>query len=209
MRIRITFSKTEAMRYTSHLDLHRTWERTVRRARLPLAYSQGFNPRPKINLACALPLGYTSSAEITEIWLDKELPIQEVEASLSSATPPGISIHTVQVVPPKGPKLPNLVKSAEYIVVLPDPIPDLAARIDQLLQAESLIRERRGKTYDLRPLIESIKQIDPSNQGEQRVWLALAARTGATGRPDEVLDAMGIPPHRARIQRTALCLNAS
>ncbi len=209
MRIRITFSKTEAMRYTSHLDLHRTWERTVRRARLPLAYSQGFNPRPKINLACALPLGYTSSAEITEIWLDKELPIQEVEASLSSATPPGISIHTVQVVPPKGPKLPNLVKSAEYIVVLLDPIPDLAARIDQLLQAESLIRERRGKTYDLRPLIESIKQIDPSNQGDQRVWLRLAARTGATGRPDEVLDAMGIPPHRARIQRTALCLNAS
>ncbi len=208
MRIRITFSKTEAMRYTSHLDLHRTWERTVRRARLPLAYSQGFNPRPKINLACALPLGYTSSSEITEIWLDKELPIQEVEASLSSATPPGISIHTVQVVPPKGPKLPNLVKSAEYIVVLPDPIPDLAARIDQLLQAESLIRERRGKTYDLRPLIESIKQIDPSNQGDQRVWLRLAARTGATGRPDEVLAALEMRGEVQAIRRMRLLFSS-
>ena len=72
MRIRVTFSKTYHMRYTSHLDVHRTWERTLRRARLPLAYSQGFNPRPKINLAAALPLGFTSDCEIVEFWLDEE-----------------------------------------------------------------------------------------------------------------------------------------
>ncbi len=59
-RLRLTFAKTAAMRYTGHLDLHTTWERTLRRARLPLAYSQGFHPQPKIQLASALPLGFTS-----------------------------------------------------------------------------------------------------------------------------------------------------
>jgi len=54
-RIRITFSKTEAMRFTGHLDLILTWERTFRRAALPLSYSEGFNPRPVINFAAPLP----------------------------------------------------------------------------------------------------------------------------------------------------------
>ena len=66
IRLRIVFAKTEAMRYTSHLDLHRTWERTIRRANLPLAYSQGYNPHPRINLASALPLGFTSDCEVVE-----------------------------------------------------------------------------------------------------------------------------------------------
>jgi radical SAM-linked protein len=208
MRLRIIFSKTEAMRYTGHLDLHRTWERTVRRARLPLSYSQGFNPRPKINLAAALPLGYTSSFEIVEIWLEKELPLDEIEASLATAAPPGIEIQTVAVVETKGPKLPNLVTSAEYTVILLDPIPDLDERVEQLLESERLIRERRGKTYDLRPLVESAQIPDPTSSSEQQLCLRLAARTGATGRPDEVLDAMGIEPHRTRIERTSLHLRS-
>lgn len=207
MRLQITFSKTEAMRYTGHLDLHRTWERTVRRARLPLAYSQGFNPRPKINLAAALPLGYTSCSEIIEVWLEKELPLDEIAASLSSATPPGIDIQVLAVVDPKGAKLPNRVEAAEYTIILLDSIPDLVARVDQLREFETLIRERRGKTYDLRPLIEGVQLPTAQSGGLQQIWMRLAARTGATGRPDEVLLAMGIDPHRTRIERTALHLS--
>jgi len=91
MRIQVIFSKTDHMRYTSHLDVHRTWERTLRRARLPLAYSQGFNKRPKINLAAALPLGFTSSCEIVEFWLDGDPSKNEIESRLKEAAPPGIS----------------------------------------------------------------------------------------------------------------------
>lgn len=209
MRLRINFSKTEAMRYTSHLDLHRTWERTIRRARLPLVYSQGFNPRPKINLAAALPLGFTSSFEIVEIWLDRELSLDEIEDSLASAVPSGIAIQTVVVVDPKGPKLPNLVETAEYSIILLDPVPDLTARVDQLLGSEHLVRERRGKTYDLRPLIEGLQPATSTSNGEQQLDVRLVARSGATGRPDEVLHAMGIDPHRARIERTALYLRTT
>ena len=67
MRIRITFSKQGALRYTGHLDLHNLWERAARRAAIPLAYSQGFHPQPKIQLAAALPLGFSSRAEVCSI----------------------------------------------------------------------------------------------------------------------------------------------
>ena len=69
MRLRITFSKSGTLRYTGHLDLQSIWERTVRRAGLPLAYTQGFHPSPKIQIASALPLGFIGSAEIVDVWL--------------------------------------------------------------------------------------------------------------------------------------------
>ncbi len=207
MRFRITFAKTEAMRYTGHLDLQRTWERTVRRARLPLVYSQGFNPRPKINLAAALPLGMTSSHELAEIWIDGDPSERQVEARLREAAPPGIEIKHVDAVDLKGPKLPNRVRSAEYVITLLEPIEELKERLETLLQAESLVRERRGKTYNLRPLIEALEEIDPAPGGEQRLRLRVAARSGATGRPDEVLAALEIPSPSARIHRTALLLD--
>ena len=95
MRIQVTYSKTNQMRYTSHLDVQRTWERTLRRARLPLSYSQGFNKRPKLNLAAALPLGFTSSCEIVEFWLNESKDLIDIESSLQEAIPPGIEINKV------------------------------------------------------------------------------------------------------------------
>jgi hypothetical protein len=74
MRIRLIFSKTGSLRYTGHLDLHTIWERTIRRAGLPLMYTQGFHPGPKIQLASALPLGFIGRCEIVDIWLDETPP---------------------------------------------------------------------------------------------------------------------------------------
>ena len=69
MRLRVTFAKTEPMRFTSHLDLYRAWERMLRRAGFPLVFSQGYNPRPRLQLATPLPLGITSRFEIIDFWL--------------------------------------------------------------------------------------------------------------------------------------------
>ena len=189
------------MRYTSHLDVHRTWERTLRRARLPLAYSQGFNKRPKINLAVALPLGFTSECELVEFWLDGTPTLSEVESRLREAGPPGIEIYSVEEIDLKTPKVPNLVDSSKYDVTLLVPVDDLDQRVSEVVDAESLPRERRGKPYDLRPLIEDIQIRDAHN-----LDLQLAARSGATGRPEEVLLALGIDPVAARVHRTALIL---
>ena len=206
MRLRIKFAKTAHMRYTGHLDLHRTWERTIRRAKLPLAYSQGYNPRPKLNLAIALPLGFTSNCELAEIWLTEDHSESEVATRLQEAAPPGVEIFAGEVVDPKSPKIPNLIESAEYEIILLENIPNLDDRIEKMQTAETLIRERRGKEYDLRPLIETLAVVEPSPAGEQRIHLRLAARTGATGRPDEVLAALEILPATARVERTNLIL---
>jgi radical SAM-linked protein len=203
MRIQVTYSKTYHMKYTGHLDVQRTWERTLRRARLPLAYSQGFNKRPKINLAAALPLGFTSSCEIVEFWLNRNLDLSEIELSLQEAIPPGIEITKVAEIDPNVSKIPNLVKSADYYVELFDPVPDLDLRISKIIAAESLPRERRNKCYDLRPLIEDIK-ITSTIDGIHSLMMKLAARNGATGRPEEVLRALEIDPNSARVHRNML-----
>jgi len=203
MRARIKFAKIESMRFTSHLDLHRTLERTFRRAQLPMKYSQGFNPRPKINLAAALPLGCTSQAEQVDVWLTEALAVEVIKARLLEVQPPGIEVRSVQSIPTDAPKLQRAIQSVEYIVELNDPIDDLENEVDRVLSAEHIKRERRGKVYDLRPLINSLEIIQ-TDSGQKLLRVHLAAREGATGRPDEVLNELGIPVESARIERTGL-----
>lgn len=198
-RIRVFYSKTKHMRFTGNLDLYRTWERLIRRARLPLAYTQGFNPHPKLNLSPALPLGFTSACELIDIWLEEDLPLQEVEEKLREAAPPGIKIDDIRVVDLGEPAIQNQVRTAVYVIRMLEPITDLELKVQQLLEADSLPRVRRGKPYDLRPLIESIT-ID-SNQLPIQVVARLACREGATGRPEEVLAEIGFPTHLAQIHR--------
>jgi radical SAM-linked protein len=204
MRIRINFEKTHAMRYTGHLDLHRAWERTFRRSGLPLAYSQGFHPQPKINLACALPLGFTSQCEVVDVWLEHTLPISDITQALAPALPPGMQIIHIEEIDPHAPSLQTQVQSAEYTITLLENIIDLGERINTLLASESISRERRGKTYDLRSLIEELRCQPDDENGYQRFHARLAAREGATGRPEEVLNAINIPPTSARVHRTKL-----
>jgi radical SAM-linked protein len=215
MRLRITFAKQGALRYTSTLDLHKIWERTARRADLPLAYSQGFHPQPKIQLAAALPLGFASRCEVADLWIKEELPLAGLAERIQAATPPGLQILSLETVDERAPALQTLLESAEYEVTVlgPADLDELTRQLDALMEAEALPRERRGKRYDLRPLIEDLATVQlPPNpdfggekaEGGTRLWMRLAARQGATGRPDEVLAELGIPVEDARIERTRL-----
>jgi radical SAM-linked protein len=207
MRVRITFNKTPDMRYTSHLDLHRALERSFRRARLPLAYSQGFNPQPKIHLAAALPLGFTSEAEVADIWLEQEQTVSGVEEDLRKALPPGLVLLSAKEVNPKDAALQTRVLAAEYEITLLEETPDLEMRIKNLISSSSLIRERRGREYDLRKLIEKLEILpDVQGKGQPGLALRLTSQPGATGRPEEVLAALEIPPEKARIHRTSILL---
>ncbi len=201
MRIRITFAKVGALRYTGHLDLHRLWERTARRAELPLAYSQGFHPQPKLAIAAALPLGFSSRCEVLDMRLEHEIPLEGLREKLQDTLPTGIQVVSVESVDEKLPALQTLVASAEYQVTLTESFDgiELKRRIDSVTATESIIRERRGKTYDLRPLIEML-DLEPDG----KIFMRLAAREGATGRPEEVLDMLGIRFEETRIERTQL-----
>ena len=209
MRTRITFTKEGALRYTGHLDLHRLWERAMRRADLPLSYSQGFHPQPKISLASALPLGFSSVGEVLDVRFNEELAEQDIAARLTDSLPKDIRILKVETVDERAPALQTQVLSADYTVTLTEPIdPEgLQRKIEEIVSAEKLTRERRGKFYDLRPLIEDL-HIGLPQDGRQTLKMRLSAREGATGRPEEVLISLGVEPETARVERLGLVIQA-
>lgn len=205
MRVRITFTKQNALRYIGHLDLHQLWERAMRRADLPLAYSQGFHPQPKISLAAALPLGFSSRGEVLDVRLNENMSLENISKQLSESLPPDIKILKVEEVPENLPALQTQVLSAAYDVKLTEPVDpvELKRRVEAVMMSESMIRERRNKSYDLRPLIEMISVVTEAN-GTAWLKMTLAAREGATGRPEEVLLALQIEPETALVERTRL-----
>jgi radical SAM-linked protein len=203
-RYRITFGKTEAMRFTGHLDLHRTWERTFRRAGLPLAYSQGFNPHPKMNIGAALPLGCLSRNDLIDVWLERELDPAEVEEGLRRAAPPGIDVESVIRIDAGERVLQAQICAARFEVISPA-FPDKATMtglIEGLMSEARWPRERRGKAYDLRAQIETL-EFDAS---QSRLVMRLSAREGAVGRPEEVLMALGVDPTTCVATRVQLVL---
>ncbi len=202
IRYRIQYQKTQAMRYTSNLDVHKVWERALRRARLPLAYSQGFHPQPRINQACPLPLGILSECELIDIWLESDVEADAVAAQIAPVMAPGIKVNSIHTVELSGASLPTLVTSATYRVEFIDGAPnDLEDRVNAILQQETIQRVRRGKSYDLRPLIDEL-----SAPTRDELVMTLAARSNQTGRPDEVLAAMNIDPAMTRVTRSSLNL---
>lgn len=194
------------MQYVGHLDLHRVWERTFRRAGLPLQYSQGFHPQPHLSLACALPVGFTSQGELLDAWIDGNIPISQLEQTLVSALPPGLDILELSEVDERAPALQTLVASAVYQISFIDAVAGLAERVGAIVAAEHISRVRRDKPYDLRPLIETIELMPSASNGSSVMLVQLAARPGATGRPEELLDEMGIRFENTRVHRTQLVL---
>ena len=218
-RLRIKFTKEGALRYVGHLDLHHIWQRSIRRAGLPLIYSQGFHPQPKIQIASALPLGFSSRAEFVDIWISPEA--QWSLKNLQAAVPEGITLLEIKEVDLRAPALQTQGDYAEYEVIILDEIPaaELDLKLASLMDAESLPRERRKKkrgkirTYDLRKLILDLHRLPSENLtglkdlpgfNNERIYMRFVAREGATGRPDMILKEMEIPIEAARIERTAL-----
>ena len=202
-RLRIFFAKTGPTRFIGHLDLARTLERSLNRAEIPLAYTQGYNPRPRLQLAGALPLGFTSDCEMADIWLLENVDPKLAKDKLIMAMAPGIIIHDLKEVELKSRAIQNQIRSGVYQISLLDPI-DIALlqqRISDLLASETIVRERRGKTYNLRPLIEELSWQEAAD-GQITLLMQLSLLPAKTGRPDEVLMALDLDPLSARIHRT-------
>jgi len=207
MRLRITFSKEGWLIYSSHLDLMRLWERALRRAATPLAYSGGFNPRPKLQLARALPLGHVGEEELIDIWLEEPVSLEQLTRSLVPVLPDGLRVKRVQEVDPRAPAMQTRVVATEYRVIVEWDGSAEAAQdhVERALAAEELPHERRGKRYDLRPLIEDL-QLEDVTEGNAVLNMRLSARPGATGRPEAVLDVLGMGDAFARYRRTRIVL---
>ena len=210
-RMRMTFTKEGAARYISHLDLARAVERALNRAELPVAYTQGFNRRPRLSLAAALPLGYTSRVEIADVWLMEAVDPQQFRQRLGLSMPPGIEVTAAEEVELSAPSIQKLLADSSYEVEFLEPLDEGALRADvvAMLAAESLVRERsrhksdKPQFVDLRPLIISLEVVSGRNEGV-RLLMRLVQTASQTGRPDDVLMALSIDPLDVRVQRLAL-----
>jgi radical SAM-linked protein len=204
-RYRILFSKGEAMRFTGHLDLFRAWERLLRRASVPLAYSTGFHPHPKIQIGAALPLGVTGENELADIETAVECEPEALARDIGAHVPPGLSVKRVIALAADSPGLEKLVVAGDYLA---EPLEDswpagLPPKIDRLLAGATLPRLRRGKAYDLRPRILSL-----ALEGNA-LRMRLRLEPDATGRPDEVLPALGLESLPVLVRRDRLVLRES
>ena len=210
-RYRVRFGKDGPLRYTSHLDLARLWERLLRRAGVPLVYSQGFNPRPRLQLAAALPLGYASTCELMDMWLEGEnLPTpEELLPRLRATAPEGLTVDSIWPVDLRERSLQSRARAATYRATISEDTEreTLERRIAALLEREEVWRERRGKRHDIRPLLHSLRLL-PGEPLTLHMELSLSQEKG-TLRPDEVLAELGLDPLRARITRTAITFDPS
>jgi radical SAM-linked protein len=203
MRLRINFQKTDEIIYTSALDLQKIWERSLRRAQLMVRYSEGFHPQPKIQLAVPLPLGFKGKEELIDIWFINDYPKEEIFEKLQSSVPNGIKLNSIVKIPDNQKALNGLSESAEYLVKLKYMVLDsreIEKLIQSLLNKKIIMRERHDKKYDLRPLIIALEVCD-SDKKPSQIYMHLLARSGATGRPDEVVKELGIDPALCEIER--------
>ncbi len=206
-RIRVEYTKEQILRFTGHLDMQHMWERLLRRSGLPVRYSQGYHPRARLNLASALPLGFISESELLDFWMNEPCPLDDIQNRLSTAAPPGLTVKSVHAIDLSEDALQVQMNASEYTVSFFDPQneADLQKKVKLLLVQKEIIRTRRKKTYDLRPLILRLEVVN-DGEGEIKLWMLLNAIPGATGRPDEVMEALGYKNTDVLIQRTQILL---
>jgi radical SAM-linked protein len=168
-RVRIRFSKLGKVRFTSHRDVARIWERALRRAGLPIAYTEGFSPRPKLSFGLALSTGYESLGEYLDVALRDQpghVTAEQLPALLATALPAGIEVQSAIVLPPGAGSLQQAVTSCTWHIEVGDiPPPDAAAAVSRALAAPELplTRERKGQsvTDDVRPAILDLRVLGP------------------------------------------------
>lgn len=204
-RLRLVFSKGDAVKYISHLDMMRLWERALRRANMPLLYSKGFNPRPRISMAAPLAVGLTGRREVMDVFLERIVSPFDFATGVSSQLPSGITLSEVEEVYAALPSLQSQVSSAEYraTVQAREPEQKMERRLEALLSKQALPRERRGKVYDLRPLIESL-WLEEKKKEEYVLGMRLRTGENGTGRPDEVLAELGLAELVKAVERARL-----
>jgi radical SAM-linked protein len=197
MRLRVRFTKLGKIRWTSHRDIARMWERAIRRVQLPVAYSEGFSPRPKISFGLALPTGAESQAEYLDIDMAEPVRPEGLAERLSLALPRGLDVTAVVEGADKG-SLQQDVTSCHWEITVPSSA-DLAVLVETAQAAPELIvsRERKGQVTedDIKPAILFLA-------GGDGLLVSELATQPRGVRPAELLSALGIEPTSGGVRRT-------
>lgn len=185
-RLRIRYAKRGRLRFTSHRDFSRAFERAIFRARIPMAYSSGFNPHPRISYAGAAPTGSASEAEYVEIALAQVVDPAAVHALLAEALPDGLDV--IEVVESPGGSLADLLQASSWLIDLPTPLAVVEPAVATFLAATEVPVERMTKkglrSFDCRAAVVALSA--ESRDSGSRLTLLLRHGTPAV-RPDDVI----------------------
>jgi len=243
-RLRVTFTRGEELQYITHLDVMRFWERVLRRADVPVAYSEGFSPHAQISLAAPLAVGTTSEAELMDVFLAQRMTPRAFLRAVSAQLPAGVEVRSVQEVALSLPALQAAVRFAEYVVDIEPPrdgadagrwkleaglsdgpassfqrptsagreggfVESARSAVEAFLAAETVPWEHRRedevRSYDIRALVGDLRVEGATAEGGVRLWMRLRNDNSGSGRPEQVVAALGLPTP-VRIHRTALVL---
>ena len=218
LRVRVQFSKTGKIRWTSHRDVARMWERAFRRTDLPLAYSVGFSPRPKVSFGLALSTGHESVAEYLDLELDPDrvegLDVAGLPARLSAALPEGISVQAAAVIGARRDSLQHEITSTTFeITCAGASLDDVRSAVEAALAAPSIVitRTRKGQAADddVRPAILAVEELEAVSGDDGRPCVRFTAELATQPRglrPAELLaalSAVGCPAlEEVRVRRT-------
>jgi radical SAM-linked protein len=194
VRVRARFTKLGRVRWTSHRDVARMWERAFRRVRVPLAYTGGFSPRPRVSFGLALPTGHESWAEYLDFEVEDgaTVEVDGLAAHLSPALPTGVDVAAAAVVDGRAPSLQEDVTSCIWRIDVPVPEDEAAAMVARALEAPSIFvtRERKGHqvTDDIRPAVLVLSVVGATKEGTE-LEAEVATRTRGL-RPAELVSAL-------------------
>lgn len=188
-RLRVRYAKRGRLRFTSHRDFSRAFERAVFRARIPMAYSSGFNPHPRISYAGAAPTGTASEAEFLELALARVVEPADVHALLDDSLPPGLDV--IQVIESPGGSLADRLEASHWQIRLPHPVEEVSRAMAAFLAADEVLVERMTKKgmreFDARA---AVARLDVTAAADGAVLDAVVRHTTPAVRPDDLLAAL-------------------
>ena len=190
-KLRFYFSKADEVKYVGHLDTIELFDRALRRAKLPISFSEGFNPRPKLTFAHPLAVGISSNGEIAEVELAENISEQDFITKLNNALPNPIRIIKAEYVVEKK-SLMSLVKSAEYTLQIGDEFVS-SDKIEEMLNKSSIEIEKTSKSgkksvIDIKPLILSWEW---SKREDKEFIVDLVTGSSDNLRPDTIVKLFG------------------
>lgn len=207
IRVRATFEKCGRAKYISHLDLNRCMLRTFRRSRLPIWYTEGFNPHPYYSFALALSLGFESSCEILDFNLNEDIPYDEIKDKLNAVMPEGMRI--VKVAEQKQ-KITAIAKAEYSFSLVSDETVELFTAVQELIASPEILIEKKTKkglkTVDIKPDMEILTCNKAENSIDISMYLPAGTQTNYN--PTLFIEALKktteIPFETKNIRRTAI-----
>ncbi|MGE4284072.1 MAG: TIGR03936 family radical SAM-associated protein [Clostridia bacterium] len=196
-KIRLKYTREEPVKYISHLDFMRTFQRAMKRAEIPIAYSQGFNPHPMLSFGLPLSVGVTSEAEYMEIELREDMDAAILLEKLNKALPMGIRIVNSTILDERSGKVSGIIALADYRVMVDlkkELDFDLEERVRDFLRLDEIIIEKEGKKgtklVDIRSDIHQLSVEKKAQSGIIMFDMRLSAGSTSNLKPELVLEAL-------------------